>query len=89
MGIAAVVHLYVFPAVPYKRGERCVRNVAVMNDYASLGTVPDIEEVQDSERTPRMRLGRQDDREKMKFTRSVCDVVVGSGEIVRYGHITV
>ncbi|XP_028781631.1 protein LAZ1 homolog 1 [Neltuma alba] len=82
MGIAAVVHLYVFPAVPYKRGERCVRNVAVMDDYASLGALPDPEEVQDSERTTKMRLGRHDERERMKFTHSVRDVVVGSGEII-------
>lgn len=82
MGIAAVVHLYVFPAVPYKRGERCVRNVAVMDDYASLGTLPDPEEIQDSERTTRTRLGRHDERERMKFTHSVRDVVVGSGEII-------
>lgn len=85
MGVAAVVHLYVFPAVPYKRGERCVRNVAVMTDYASLGSPPDPAEVQDSERSTRMRLGRHDDRERrMKFTHNVRDVVLGSGEIVRY-----
>ncbi|TKY74157.1 LAZ1-like 1 [Spatholobus suberectus] len=83
MGVAAVVHLYVFPAVPYKRGERCVRNVAVMADYASLGTPPDPAEVEDSERTTRMRLGRHDDQERrMKFTHNVCDVVLGSGEII-------
>ncbi|KAL9668146.1 hypothetical protein QQ045_002521 [Rhodiola kirilowii] len=41
MCIAAVAHLYVFSALPYKRGERCVRNVAVMNDYACLGSPPD------------------------------------------------
>ncbi|KAK4273930.1 hypothetical protein QN277_017230 [Acacia crassicarpa] len=82
MGLAAVVHLYVFPAVPYKRGERCVRDVAVMDDYASLGALPDPEEVQDSERTPRVWVGRQDERQGMKFTHSVRDVVVGSGEII-------
>ncbi|GKB57403.1 LAZ1 homolog 1-like protein, partial [Tanacetum coccineum] len=47
MAVAAVVHLYVFPAAPYKRGERCVRNVAVMTDYASLGTEPAADEVRD------------------------------------------
>ncbi|TQD85323.1 hypothetical protein C1H46_029122 [Malus baccata] len=47
MGVAAVVHLYVFPAVPYKRGETCVRNVAVMTDCASLGAPPDPEEIVD------------------------------------------
>ncbi|CAL0327451.1 unnamed protein product [Lupinus luteus] len=82
MGVAAVVHLYVFPAVPYKRGERCVRNVAVMADYASIGTSPDPLEVQDCERSTRMRVGRHDEREKHKFTHNVRDVVIGSGEII-------
>ncbi|KAH7568008.1 hypothetical protein JRO89_XS07G0213300 [Xanthoceras sorbifolium] len=83
MGIAAVVHLYVFPARPYKRGERCVRNVAVMADYASLGTPPDPEEVRDCERTTRMRTARHDEREKrLNFPQSVRDVVFGSGEII-------
>ncbi|XP_057490445.1 protein LAZ1 homolog 1-like [Actinidia eriantha] len=83
MGVAAVVHLYVFPAVPYKRGERCVRNVAVMTDYASLGTPPDPEEVQDCEKSTRVRLARHDETEKrLTFPQSVRDVVVGSGEII-------
>lgn len=84
MGIAAVVHLYVFPAVPYKRGERCVRNVAVMTDYASLGTPPDPEEVHDCERSSPFRFSRPGEREKRpKLHQSVRDVVIGSGEIVR------
>lgn len=41
MGVAAIVHIYVFPAKPYENGERCVRNVSVMSDYASLGSPPD------------------------------------------------
>ncbi|KAJ9146166.1 hypothetical protein P3X46_028470 [Hevea brasiliensis] len=83
MGIAAVVHLYVFPAVPYKRGERCVRNVSVMTDYASVGSPPDPEEVQDCERYSRICLARHDEREKrLNFPQSVRDVVVGSGEII-------
>lgn len=85
MGVAAVAHLYVFPAVPYKRGERCVRNVSVMANYASLGSPLDPEEVRDCERTTRMRLARHDEREKrLNFPQSVRDVVLGSGEIVRY-----
>ncbi|GAV58818.1 Solute_trans_a domain-containing protein [Cephalotus follicularis] len=83
MGVAAVVHLYVFPAVPYKRGERCVRNVAVMTDYASLGSPPDPEEVRDCERSTRISLARHDEREKrLNFPQSVRDVVLGSGEIM-------
>ncbi|KAK9271092.1 hypothetical protein L1049_026681 [Liquidambar formosana] len=83
MGVAAVVHLYVLPAVPYKRGERCVRNVAVMSDYASLGTPPDPEEVRDCERSTRIRMARHDEKEKrLNFPQSVRDVVLGSGEII-------
>ncbi|XP_055835790.1 protein LAZ1 homolog 1 [Solanum dulcamara] len=83
MGIAALVHLYVFPAKPYKRGERCVRNVAVLSDYAALDTPPDPEEVQDCERSTRVRISRPEEREKrLKFHQSVRDVVVGSGEII-------
>ncbi|GAU47845.1 hypothetical protein TSUD_404220 [Trifolium subterraneum] len=84
MGVAAVVHLYVFPAVPYKRGERCVRNASVMADYASLGTPPDPSEVRDCERSTRVRLGRNGEKDKkpMKFPHNVRDVVLGSGEII-------
>lgn len=83
MGVAAVVHLYVFPAKPYQRGERCVRNVAVMADYASLGSPPDPEEVRDCERSTRMHLARPGENEKrLSFPQSVRDVVLGSGEIV-------
>ncbi|KAF9625809.1 hypothetical protein IFM89_027182 [Coptis chinensis] len=68
MGVAAVVHLHVFPwlipAKPYVRGERCVRNVAVLDDYAALGTPPDPDEVQDSARSTRVHLAQHDAREK-------------------------
>ncbi|MQL88181.1 hypothetical protein Taro_020729 [Colocasia esculenta] len=83
MGVAAVVHLYVFPARPYQRGERCIRNVAVMADYASLDAPPDPEEVKDSERSTRVWLAPPEDREKrLNFPQSVRDVVIGSGEIM-------
>lgn len=83
MGVAAVVHLYVFPAVPYKRGERCVRNAAVMDDYAALGSPPDPEEVRDVTKYTRMHLAHHDDAEhRLNFPQSVRDVVVGSGEII-------
>lgn len=83
MGVAAVVHLKVFPAKPYQQGERCIRNVAVMSDYASLGAPPDPEEVRESGRLTKMHLVQPDDRERrLSFPQSVCDVVFGSGEIV-------
>lgn len=78
-----MVHLYVFPAKPYHRGERCVRNVAVMSDYASLGTPLDPEEVEDCGRSPRVQSAPPDDRERLlSFPQSVRDVLFGSGEIV-------
>ncbi|KAL3504368.1 hypothetical protein ACH5RR_034209 [Cinchona calisaya] len=83
MGVAAVIHLYVFPAVPYEQGERCVRNVAVMADYASLGSPHDPEEVRDCERYTKVQIGRHEENEKrLKLHQSVCDVVLGSGEII-------
>ncbi|GJU12946.1 LAZ1 homolog 1-like protein isoform X1 [Tanacetum coccineum] len=82
-GVAAVVHLYVFPAVPYKCGERCVRDIFVMTDYAALGAPPDAEEVQDCEKTPTGRIGRLNDRPKHpKLHHSVRDVVFESGEMM-------
>ncbi|EPS65100.1 hypothetical protein M569_09679, partial [Genlisea aurea] len=83
MGVAALVHLYVFPAAPYKRGERCVRNIAVLSDYASLGTPPDPEEVRDCERYTRIHESVHEERkQKPRIHQSVRDVVVGSGEMI-------
>lgn len=83
MGVAAVFHLYVFPAAPYKRGERCVRNAEVMDDYAALGSPPDPDEVRDVTRFSRTHLARPDDFDhRLNFPQSVRDVVVGSGEII-------
>lgn len=77
-----MVHLKVFPAKPYRRGERSVCNVAVMSDYASLGA-PDPEEVGggiDSLTVLQTPPGTKDRR--LSFPQSVRDVVLGSGEIV-------
>lgn len=78
MGVAAVIHIHVFPAEPYKHGERCERNVAVMADYASLEAPPDPEEVEDCERSPSLHVSSHP-----KIHESVRDVVLGSGGIVR------
>ncbi|XP_068652834.1 protein LAZ1 homolog 1 isoform X1 [Aristolochia californica] len=83
MGFAAVVHIFVFPARPYQLGERCVRNVAVMSDYASLGAPPDPEEVRESERSTRVCLAQPDEKNmQLSFPQNVRDVVLGSGEII-------
>ncbi|XP_006654651.1 protein LAZ1 homolog 1 [Oryza brachyantha] len=82
MGVAAVVHLKVFPAKPYRRGERSVSNVAVMSDYASLGA-PDPEEEQEIDNVAIMQAARPDARDRrLSFPQSVRDVVLGSGEIM-------
>ncbi|KAH6759133.1 organic solute transporter ostalpha protein [Perilla frutescens var. frutescens] len=83
MGVAAVIHIHVFPAEPYKHGERCERNVAVMADYASLEAPPDPEEVQDCERSPALHVAWIEEGERHpKIHESVCDVVLGSGGIM-------
>ncbi|KAG6432532.1 hypothetical protein SASPL_104111 [Salvia splendens] len=84
MGVAAVIHIHVFPAEPYKQGERCERNVAVMADYAALDTPPDAEEVQDCERSPTIPVSMITEGEDThpKIHQSVCDVLLGSGGIM-------
>lgn len=76
-----MVHLKVFPAKPYSRGERSVRNVAVMSDYASLGA-PDPEEIGGGiDSLTVLQTPATKDR-RLSFSQSVRDVVLGSGEIV-------
>lgn len=85
MGVAAIVHLYVFPARPYElMGDRCIGSVAVMADYASIDSPLDPEEVKDSERPTKMRLPQPDIEEGggMTFRESVRDVVFGGGEYI-------
>jgi hypothetical protein len=89
MGVAAVVHLKVFPAKPYRRGERSVPNAAVMSDYASLGA-PDPEEERDIDKLTIMETARPDSRERrLSFPQSVRDVVLGSSEIVSSRYLSV
>ncbi|XP_030522842.1 protein LAZ1 isoform X1 [Rhodamnia argentea] len=85
MGIASVVHLYVFPAKPYElMGDRFTGTVSVLGDYASVDCPLDPDEVRDSERPTKLRLPQPDAdiRSGMTFTESVRDVFVGGG-----GHI--
>lgn len=83
MGISAIVHLYVFPAKPYQCGERCVRNVSVLADYASLGAPPDPDEVAEGGRLARMHISQSDDdQRRLSFPQSVRDVVFGGSEIM-------
>ncbi|GJN31441.1 hypothetical protein PR202_gb19841 [Eleusine coracana subsp. coracana] len=82
MGVAAVVHLKVFPAKPYRCGERSVPNVAVMSDYASLGA-PDPEEDSGIDSFTILRTPPRDAKDRrLSFPQSVRDVVLGSSEIM-------
>ncbi|XP_056169981.1 protein LAZ1 isoform X2 [Syzygium oleosum] len=82
MGIASVVHLYVFPAKPYElMGDRFTGTVAVLGDYASVDCPLDPDDVRDSERPTKLRLPQPDAdlRSGMTIRESVRDVFVGGG----------
>lgn len=86
MGIAAVVHLYVFPAKPYElMGDLFQGSVSVLGDYASVDCPLDPDEVRDSERPTKLRLPQPDMDVKsgMTIRESVRDVFIGGGEYVR------
>ncbi|KAG6484903.1 hypothetical protein ZIOFF_053428 [Zingiber officinale] len=85
MFIASIVHLYVFPAEPYKlMGERITSGVAVLGDYASLDCPLDPDEVRDSERPIKLRLPQPDlaTKSSTAIRESVRDVFVGGGEYI-------
>ncbi|CAA2980634.1 LAZ1 isoform X1 [Olea europaea subsp. europaea] len=85
MGIASVVHLYVFPAKPYElMGDRFSGSVSVLGDYASVDCPIDPDEVRDSERPTKLRLPQPDFdvRSGMTIRESVRDVFVGGGEYI-------
>ncbi|XAR52396.1 hypothetical protein NMG60_11020468 [Bertholletia excelsa] len=85
MGIASVVHLYVFPAKPYElMGDRLPGSVAVLGDYASVDSPLDPDEVRDSERPTKLRLPQPDldVRSGMTIRESVRDVFIGGGEYI-------
>ncbi|KAL6217939.1 hypothetical protein ACLB2K_011156 [Fragaria x ananassa] len=82
MGIASVVHLYVFPAKPYElMGDRFPGSVSVLGDYVSADCPLDPDEVRDSERPTKLRLPTPDIdvRSGMTIRESVRDVFIGGG----------
>uniref|UniRef100_A0A7N0T091 Protein LAZ1 n=1 Tax=Kalanchoe fedtschenkoi TaxID=63787 RepID=A0A7N0T091_KALFE len=83
MGIASMVHLYVFPAKPYALMADPVitSNVAVLGDYASVDCPLDPDEVRDSMRPTKLRLPQPDTeaRSAMNIKDSVRDVFIGGG----------
>ncbi|XP_076883477.1 protein LAZ1-like [Bidens hawaiensis] len=87
MGIASVVHLYVFPSKPYElMGDLFKGNMAVLGDYASPDCPVDPDEIRDSERPTKLRLPQPDDDNNVKtktaIRESVRDVFVGGGEYI-------
>nr|CAB3471505.1 unnamed protein product [Digitaria exilis] len=85
MGVASVVHLYVFPAKPYElMGDRFIGDVSVLGDYASVDCPLDPDEVKDSERPTKFRLPQPDDHVRCStgIKESVRDVVLGGGEYI-------
>ncbi|KAL8158860.1 hypothetical protein V2J09_000397 [Rumex salicifolius] len=82
MGIASVVHLYVFPSKPYElMGDHFPGTVAVLGDYAAADCPIDPDEIRDSERPTKLRLPQPDLGVKSGMTigQSVRDVVLGGG----------
>lgn len=85
MGLASIVHIYVFPAKPYElMGDRFPGSVSVLGDYASVDSPLDPEEVRDSERPTKLRIPQPPDDFKsgMNIKESVRDVFVGGGEFI-------
>nr|GLL34777.1 protein LAZ1-like isoform X1 [Ipomoea trifida]GMD35107.1 protein LAZ1-like isoform X1 [Ipomoea batatas] len=85
MGIASVVHMYVFPAKPYElMGERFAGAVSVLGDYLSADCPIDPEELRDSERPTKLRLPHPgiDDSNKTAIRESARDVFIGAGEYI-------
>lgn len=84
MGVASIIHLYVFPAKPYEiMGDRFPGTVSVLGDYVSADPL-DPDEVRDSERPTKLRLPQPDVHPKsgMTIRESVRDVVLGGGEYI-------
>ncbi|KAK8668385.1 hypothetical protein V6N13_105840 [Hibiscus sabdariffa] len=85
MGMASVVHLYVFPSKPYElMGDRITGSVAVLGDYASVDCPIDPDEVRESERPTKLRLPQPDIEARSGMTIKECvkDVLIGGGEYI-------
>lgn len=85
MGIASIVHLYVFPAKTYELMEDFFPgNVAVLGDYVSADWPVDPDEIRDSERPTKVRLPQPElpSKSGMTLGQSVRDVFLGGGGYV-------
>lgn len=87
MGIASVVHLYVFPAKPYELlgKQYSPTNISVLGDYAASDPV-DPDEIKDISRPTKVRLPQLEPDEIIatNIKESVRDFVIGSGEYVSF-----
>jgi hypothetical protein len=84
MGIASVVHLYVFPAKPYELlVNQPPGNISVLGDYVSSDPV-DPYEIKESNRPTKLKLPQlePDERSTTNIKESVREFVVSSGEYV-------
>ncbi|XP_066362917.1 protein LAZ1-like isoform X2 [Miscanthus floridulus] len=85
MGVASVVHLYVFPAKPYELlgKQYSPTNISVLGDYAASDPV-DPDEIKDISRPTKVRLPQLEPDEIIatNIKESVRDFVIGSGEYV-------
>jgi hypothetical protein len=95
MAIAAVAHIYIFPATPYQLmgQDRRRGSVSVLADYAAIDSPLDPEEVRESEKPTVIKYPNKDEqrrREATSLRESVQDVVVvGAGHVVQDMRITV
>ncbi|XP_024530263.1 protein LAZ1 [Selaginella moellendorffii] len=82
MAIAAVAHIYCFPARPYQQiNEFGQRSVAVLSDYASMDSPLDPDEVKESERRSILRfLPPEMENVATSLKESMQDVVMVGGE---------
>jgi hypothetical protein len=87
MGIAAVAHIYIFPATPYQMmgNERRKGSVSVLADYAAIDSPLDPEEVRESEKFTVIKYPDKEEQRKRETTslkESVQDVLVtGAGHV--------
>lgn len=85
MAVAAVAHIYIFPATPYQVLEGGKdRNVKVLADYAAFDSPLDPEEVRESERPSMVKFfGVDVEKGATSVKESVHDVLVVGGHHVR------
>ncbi|KAE8703168.1 Protein LAZ1 [Hibiscus syriacus] len=85
MGIASIVHLYVFPSKPYELMEDPIpRNVAILGDYESVNCPLVPNEVTEGVQPTTQGLPQPDmnARSGMTIKESVKDVFIGGGEYI-------